>query len=62
MTRRELENFKEEITDNISSNASFASELQYWQGLSRKVRFKIAVKKIEAIYQLFLQKNKTLLK
>ena len=57
MTRRELGEFLAEIRDNISSNASFAAELQYWQSLSRKVRHKIAVKKIEAIYRLFLKKN-----
>ena len=46
-----------EIRDNMASNASFAAELQYWQGLSRKVRQKMAVKKIEGIYRLFLKKN-----
>mmetsp|Transcript_7339 Transcript_7339/g.8811 ORF Transcript_7339/g.8811 Transcript_7339/m.8811 type:complete len:133 (+) Transcript_7339:654-1052(+) len=61
MARKDLENFLEEISDNIASNASFAAELQYWQGLRRKVRFKIAVKKIEAIYRLFLIKNKEVL-
>lgn len=30
MSRRDLERFREEISDNISSNASFAAELQYW--------------------------------
>lgn len=58
MTRKELDRFLDEIRDNISSNASFASELQYWQTLSRKVRQKIATKQIEGIYKLFLRKNK----
>lgn len=58
MSRRDLERFLDEISENMASNASFAAELQYWQGLSRRVRFKIAVKKIEAIYRLFLIKNK----
>ena len=57
MTRRELGDLLDEIRDNIASNASFAAELQYWQGLSRKVRHKMAVKKIESIYRLFLKKN-----
>ena len=59
MNRKDLGKFLEEIRDNISSNASFASEMHYWQTLSRKVRQKIAIKQIEAIYRLFLKKNKT---
>ena len=58
MTRKQLAELQSEIRENVASNASFASELQYWQGLSRKVRHKIAVKKIESIYKLFLKKNK----
>ena len=57
MTRRELGDFLAEIRDNMASNASFAAELMYWQSLSRKVRQKIAIKQIEAIYRLFLKKN-----
>lgn len=57
MSRCQLAEFLCEIRDNMASNASFAAELQYWQGLSRKVRHKIAVKKIDAIYRLFLKKN-----
>ena len=30
MSERDLERLIEEISDNIASNASFASELQYW--------------------------------
>ena len=58
MSKRQLSNLLLEIKENMASNASFAAELQYWQGLSRKVRHKIAVKKIESIYRLFLKKNK----
>ncbi len=38
MSRKDLVNLLKEISENIASNASFAAELQYWQGLSRKVR------------------------
>ena len=58
MSGKDLTNFLDEISDNIASNASFAAELSYWQGLSRKVRHKVAVKKIEALYRLFVKKNK----
>ena len=57
MTHNDLADLLSEIQENVASQASFASELSYWQGLSRKVRHKMAVKSIESIYKLFLRKN-----
>jgi len=57
MKRKDLARFLNEIRDNMASNASFSSEMQYWQNVSRKVRSKMAVKKILGIYRLFFKKN-----
>ena len=58
MTDAELETMVRDIRENIAADSSFASELQFWQNLSQRVRQKIAINKIERLYDQFVEKNK----
>ena len=58
MSDSELETMIKEIKENIAADSSFASELQFWQNLSLKVRQKLAVNRIERLYDQFIAKNK----
>ena len=58
MTYAELETMVRDIRENIAADSSFASELQFWQNLSQRVRQKIAINKIERLYDQFVEKNK----
>lgn len=48
----------QEILLNIASNSSFSTEIKYWQNLCQKIKQKIAVNKIEALYEMFVKRNK----
>ena len=58
MTDAELETMVKEIRENLAADSSFASELQFWQNLSQKVRQRIAINKIERLYDQFVDKNR----
>ena len=58
MSNKDLASMLSEIKLNLSSNSGFTTEMQYWQNLSLKIKAKIAINKIESIYELFLQRNK----
>lgn len=62
MSDSELETMIKEIKENIAADSSFASELQFWQNLSLKVRQKLAVNRIERLYDLFVMRNKEKIK
>ena len=58
MTDSELETMVKDIRENLAADSGFASELQFWQNLSQKVRQRIAINKIERLYDQFVEKNK----
>jgi hypothetical protein len=50
----ELCELKKEIEENLAADRSFALELQYWSNLLSKIDEKIAVIRIQTIYNQHL--------
>lgn len=53
----ELNELYDEIEQNLSSDRSFAIELQYWQNLLKKIKIQIAKISIEEIYDTYEKQN-----
>ncbi len=54
----ELIELKKEIEDNLAADRSFALELQYWSNVLNKIDERIAIIRVQNIYNEYVQQNK----